>query len=117
MGILIASGNKGGRHTSHSPTRNAVLLRGRGTLTPYVDVVRPLAGHQASVMLNHQFEAGMAETEKKENQVGGGESPSIKKEKEDTLAQKSRETPPPQKLQITPSGNEIVGILDRMGME
>eukprot|EP00983_Pelagomonas_calceolata_P058564 1145539-Pelagomonas_calceolata.AAC.1 len=32
MGILIASGNKGKRHTSHSPTRTAVLLRGRGTV-------------------------------------------------------------------------------------
>eukprot|EP00983_Pelagomonas_calceolata_P115215 1160174-Pelagomonas_calceolata.AAC.5 len=33
MGILIASGNKGKRHTSHLPTRTAVLLRGRGTKT------------------------------------------------------------------------------------
>eukprot|EP00983_Pelagomonas_calceolata_P008375 273694-Pelagomonas_calceolata.AAC.1 len=31
MGILIASGNKGKCHTSHSRTRTAVLLRGRGT--------------------------------------------------------------------------------------
>eukprot|EP00983_Pelagomonas_calceolata_P124909 1161159-Pelagomonas_calceolata.AAC.3 len=33
MGILIASGNKGKRHTSHLPTRTAVLLRGRGTVS------------------------------------------------------------------------------------
>eukprot|EP00983_Pelagomonas_calceolata_P104237 1159001-Pelagomonas_calceolata.AAC.18 len=33
MGILIASGNKGKRHTSHSPTRTPVLLRGRGTVS------------------------------------------------------------------------------------
>eukprot|EP00983_Pelagomonas_calceolata_P088455 1157207-Pelagomonas_calceolata.AAC.6 len=33
MGILIASGNKGKRHTSHSPTSTAVLLQGRGTVS------------------------------------------------------------------------------------
>eukprot|EP00983_Pelagomonas_calceolata_P128344 1161503-Pelagomonas_calceolata.AAC.5 len=32
MGIL-ASGNKGKRHTSHLPTRTAVLLWGRGTVS------------------------------------------------------------------------------------